>query len=223
MKKIFSKIWLILTVAVLISLCLNVISFAEELAEPSGGVTEGSEAQTSDTGTVSSSEDGFGAFLELVETVVGADFLNVASMGINIALLVLMAILKKNSKVNLSDILHSVSARDSNGEKISLAEVIKRLNDSANQNAEELSEFKHLIAEELKRLCETYSIQTVTHEQVAELTAATKAALNIFHTIYSQSKTITSGTKSQEEQYYTEAMNHIAALEAEDAKNDKQS
>lgn len=230
----FKKLFIVLSILIVISTALNVVSLAEAAVDATEGVISEGEEQTrvdgdftEPEGNLNESDDelnepesAFEAFIEIIKTIVGEEFLAVVSTAINIGLLILMAILKKSSKVGLTDIAKCVMARDASGNPISLASVVKKLNESANENSAELKEFKKEMRAEIEKMCATYSTQTVTHEQMQELAAATKAMLNIFHAVYSQSRTIGAATKTQEEEYYTEAMRNIAMLEAEDLKHE---
>lgn len=221
MKK-FNKIFIVIIMVVIFSTAINVISFAETAIETTEGIVNEGEGQTDSTDDLTEPQSAFEAFIEVVKTVVGQEFMAVVSTGINIGLLVFMAILKKNSKVGLTDIAKCVMAKDANGNNVSLAAVVKKLNDTANANAEELAEFKKEVNAHIQKLCETYSVQTVTHEQVQEIAIAAKAMLNMFHAVYSQSRTIGAATKTQEEEYYAEAMRGILKLEAEDVNNERE-
>ncbi len=226
-----------LLILIVTSTALNVVSLAETAVDATEGIIDEGEGQTRVDGDFTESEmdlnesedelnepeSAFEAFIEIIKTIVGEEFLAVVSTALNIGLLILMAILKKNSKVGLTDIAKCVMARDANGNPISLASAVKKLNESANENSAEIKEFKKEMRAEIEKMCATYSTQTVTHEQVQEIATAAKAMLNMFHAVYSQSRTIGAATKTQEEEYYAEAMRNIAMLEAEDLTNEHKS
>ena len=222
MMKHLKKLFIVLVILVAISTLINVVSFAETAIETVEGVVDTTESATSPDGSYTEPTNAFETIIEVVKTVVGEEFLSVVSTAVNIVLLIFMAILKKNSKVGLTDIAKCVMAKDANGNAVSLAAVVKKLNDTANANASDLKQFKKEINAQIDKLCETYSVQTVTHEQVQEIAVAAKAMLNMFHAVYSQSRTIGAATKTQEEEYYAEAMRNILRLEAEDVGNERE-
>lgn len=232
MKKLTRRLSTALILVLIFSICFTLVNFAQESAEGAGGANtpppSSNEEIDPSTSVAEGVEDnsvpsnGWETFLEAVKTIVGEDFVKVGSMVIEIALLILMVVLRKTNKTTLSDIVAAVSAKNKNGERVSVAEIVSALTNLAEANEKELMAFKKEITEKLKAFTEAYSVQTVTHEQVKEIAEATKAMLQMFHAVYSHSKTIGANVKDEEGQIYNEAMKHILALESEDPANDKQ-
>ena len=232
MNKHFKRFSTALILVLIFSICFTLVNFAQEAIENDGGVTtpqNGSNEQIDPSTSVAEGEEGnttpqngWEAFIDVIKAVVGEDFIKIGSMVIEIALLVLMVVLRKTNKVSLTDIVTAVSAKNGKGERVSLAEVVAALNKMVGDNDEELKAFKAELSQRVEDLARAYSVQTVTHEQVAELTKAAKAMLQMFHTVYSHSKTIGANVKEEEGYLYNEAIAHIAALEKEDSANVEQ-
>lgn len=220
MKKLTKRLCTVLILVLTFSICLTLVNFAQEATEPDGEILTPNDAvDVPETPTIES-QTAFDSFIEVVKTIVGEDFVKMGSMVIEIALLVLLVVLRKTNKTSLTDIVTAVSAKNNKGERVSLAEVVAALNGMVGDNRTEIEAFKVEIADKLKDLTEAYGVQTVTHEQVAELAEATKALLMIFHSVYSNSKTIGVNVKDEEGRIYNEAMKRILALESEDSAND---
>ena len=219
MKKLAKRLSTVLMLVLILSICFTLVNFAQEGNETAGGVITPTDTTNEPENGLNGSEGATDAFLSVVKTIVGEDFVKMGSMVIEIALLIILVLLKRTNKVTMDDIVKAVSAKNTKGERVSLAEVVSALNGIVADNKEDISAFKTEMSNKLKELVNTYSQQTVTHEQVSELAEAMKAMLGIFHTIYSQSKTIGANVKEEEGRLYNEAMNHILALESEDSAN----
>lgn len=222
MKKTVRRLSTVLMIMLILSICFTLVNFASVDAEAEIGVTTPTDAENMPDEPTIEPEGAWSAFLGVVKTIVGEDFIKIASIVIEVVLFVFLVVLKKTNKTSLGDIVDAVSARNSKGEKVSLTQVVAALHELSLDNADEMAAFKKEITDKLKALAETYSVQTVTHEQVKEIAEATKAMLQMFHAVYSHSKTIGANVKDEEGQIYNEAMKHIAALESEDPANDKQ-
>ncbi len=219
MKKLMRRLSTALILVLIFSICFTLVNFAQEGDETAGEVITPTDTENEPENGLNGSEGAMDAFLAVVKTIVGEDFVKMGSMVIEIALLIILVLLKRTNKVTMDDIIKAVSAKNTKGERVSLAEVVSALNGIVADNKEDISAFKTEMSDKLKELVNTYSQQTVTHEQVSELAEAMKAMLGIFHTIYSQSKTIGANVKEEEGRLYNEAMNHILALESEDPAN----
>ena len=100
--KVLNKILTVLMIAVILSFCLNVIAFAAdeaidtetEVVEP----TPGTESETVDP-TPEEPKNGFDMFIDTVKVLVGDKMAQTVNMGVNIILLIIMAIFKKSNNI----------------------------------------------------------------------------------------------------------------------------
>lgn len=222
--KVLNKILTVLMIAVILSFCLNVIAFAAdeaidtetEVVEP----TPGAESETV-APTPEEPKNGFDMFIDTVKVLVGDKMAQTVNMGVNIILLIIMAIFKKSNNVTLTDITKSITLKDATGKTYPISAVVKQLADIADKNTEDIKTFKEEIGSKLNTVIEQYAKNTATHDQVSEALVATKAFLEMIHTIYSRSKTISDPTKQQIELIYTAAMRQINALEERDSDDSK--
>ena len=219
MKKTVRRLSTVLMIMLILSICFTLVNFASVDAEAEIGVTTPTDAENMPDEPTIEPEGAWSAFLGAIETIVGEDFIKIASIVIEVVLFVFLVVLKKTNKTSLGDIVDAVSARNSKGERVSLTKVVAALHELSLDNADEMAAFKKEISAKLKDLTEAYGVQTVTHEQVKELAEATKALLQIFHSVYSNSKTIGVNVKDEEGRIYNEAMKRILALESEDSAN----
>lgn len=208
MKKLLT-IMLILT---LLSLVFSVIAFAEggegeDTTPPETSVESENEAVT---------EPSFAdTVIAVIKEAVGSDFMAIATTAIDVVILVIIGLLRSNSKDNSKKVLNIVTAANkSNAEKFS---DLSRL---AAENEKQIKAFKEETREAISNSVEAafkeYNVPTVTHEQLAEVVTGMKAIMDMFEVVYQHSGTIPAAIKEQLAKTYNGAVEHISALEEVD-------
>ena len=206
-SKILDKIIIALVICIVLSLSMTVVSFASEDVLPSDGVTQGGESEVPAEGEIAEPESAFEAFIETVKVLVSDKLMQTVSAGIDIIVLVILYIFKK---ANTGDVR-------------SIALGLKKLATANADQSKEFAQFKEEVSLRVSEMVSTYAKNSASHDQVKEALAISKASLEMMHTVYTHSKTISDSTKEQMGLIYTAAMRQIDALEEGDVSNESRS
>ena len=225
MKKtqIIDKLIIALIISLVLSIGLSVVSFATEDVLPSDGVTQGGEIEGAPEAEPETQEDtsNVNMFIETIKVLVGDKFMQTVGTVIDVVLLIFLALFKKNSTISLGDIIKNISLKDTNGKSYPIAVVVKQLAEQSELHSSEISDLKKEIGDKLSQILDDAANKNATHDQVNEALVVTKAFLEMMHTVYSHSKTISDPTKEQVELIYTTALRKIIALEEGEANDGK--
>lgn len=203
-SKILDRVIIALVICIVLSFSMTVVSFASEDILPSDGVTQGGEAEMPVEEEIADPANGFEAFIETVKVLVSDKLMQTVSAGIDIIVLVILYIFKKASTGNTNTITLG----------------LKKLANANENQSKEFLQFKEAVSERVSDLVSTYAKNSATHDQVREALMISKASLEMMHTVYTHSKTISDATKEQMGLIYTTAVRQIAALEEGDVNND---
>ena len=196
----------------LLSLCFNVVAFAEDIVGEDTTTPETSAEGENEAVTEPSFAD---TVIAVIKEAVGTDFMAIATTALDIVILVIIGLLRSNSKDNSKKVLNIVTAANkSNAQKW---DELSRL---ATENEEQIKAFKEetreVISSSVEAAFKEYNVPTVTHEQLAEVVTGMKAIMDMFEVVYQHSGTIPAAIKEQLAKTYNGAVEHISALEEVD-------
>ena len=204
-SKILDRIIIALVICIVLSLSMTVVSFASEDVLPSDGVTQGGESEEFEEEEIEEPSNGFEAFIETVKVLVSDKLMQTVSAGIDIIVLVILYILRKAIT----------------GDNKNIALGLKKIVNTTESQANEFAQLKDELTQRISEIASTCAKNSATQDQVKEALIVSKASLEMMHTVYTHSKTISDATKEQMGLIYTAAVRRIDALEEGDLSNDK--
>ncbi len=211
-KEKMKKLLTLMLIITFLSLLFNVIAFAEDSESEDTAPPETSVENENEAVTEPSFAD---TVIAVVKEALGSNFMAIATTAIDVVLLVIIGLLRSNTKDNTKKVLSIVaSANKSNTEKWT------ELSSLAEENKKHLADFKvetkAAISCAVEKAFKEYNVPTVTHEQLAEVVTGMKAIMDMFEVVYQHSGTIPAAIKEQLAKTYNGAVEHISTLEEVD-------
>ncbi|MBR2342992.1 MAG: hypothetical protein IKA64_01915 [Clostridia bacterium] len=214
-----TKITNLLILITLLSLCFNLLAFAEEAPEGEGGAVDGTDTQTpaaedlSGSETQASEPTWLETVTEVIKSALGEDFMAIVSAVFDVVILICLTLHKRTNTTSIAQLVKALVA---SGKDITELKKIQEAEKPA------LDEAKKYITEQMtlgfaafeETVLERIEALGVSREQIAEIVELEKAQLEIFDTIYQHSCTVSQETKDRLCLLHNGALKKIELLES---------